>query len=581
MMKRLVHFITITALLVSPVMLLTSKANAATFDPNLIIDDVVFDDSNSMGAAQIDEFLNRFPSSCISTNNGFSASEPIGYSPSAGFSFGGNVSAGTVINSAAKVYGLNPQVLLATLQKEQGLVTGGSGCSVLRYAAALGYGCPDSGTKYNYSNVNLYSINNVPVTSVNNTCVNSDRKVGFSQQIIRATWNMKFSEQRSKGNVGWAVIQGSWNNSDDPQSCYSGPMVQGNWRRCPSGSTTYYDGIRTIDGTPVQMGSGATAALYWYTPHFSGNQNFFNLFTNWFGGTVSGSYYACRDVSNLSGLPTGEAIVPNSQDGRSDRLTVAMLNNTGSACTEFHTWSDNSYQGWSQHTASNLPASDPVDNMVVTAHLGNDRKDNLFLVKLRNTGSGKIEIHGWDASGQRWFMHVATNHPTVDPANAKVVAADTNGDGRDEFHLVFLRGTGSGRIETHGWSPDLQGWITHIASNHPGVDPADATVISSDTNGDGRDEFHLIKYRNNGSGKIEDHGWSPDMQGWISHIASNHPGVDPASNEVISADPHGDNRDEFQLIKLRGTGSGRVEVHGWSPDMQGWTSHIATSLGEF
>ena len=31
------------------------------------------------------------------------------------------------------------------------------------------------------------------------------------------------------------------------------------------------------------MDSGATAALYWYTPHFNGNQNFENLFSTWFG----------------------------------------------------------------------------------------------------------------------------------------------------------------------------------------------------------------------------------------------------------------------------------------------------------
>ena len=35
------------------------------------------------------------------------------------------------------------------------------------------------------------------------------------------------------------------------------------------------------------MDTGATAALYWYTPHFNGNQNFYNIFTNWFGPTTS------------------------------------------------------------------------------------------------------------------------------------------------------------------------------------------------------------------------------------------------------------------------------------------------------
>lgn len=266
------------------------SAAAITFLPNNIIDDRVFDNVTTLTAAQIDSFLNGFASSCISQNNGFGAPDPTGYSPSGGFTYGGTVSAGQVIYDAAQAYGLNPQVLLTTLQKEQSLVSGSGGCSTLRYAAATGYGCPDGGTTYSYSGVNLYSINGVAVTSVSGTCVNSSLKVGFSQQVIRAAWLLKFGEQRSEGNTGWAVIKGSWNNSDDPQTCYSGPMTQGTFQTCPSGPTVYYDGYTTIDGTATHMDDGATAALYWYTPHFAGNQNFFNIFTGWFGATVGPGY---------------------------------------------------------------------------------------------------------------------------------------------------------------------------------------------------------------------------------------------------------------------------------------------------
>ncbi len=262
-----------------------SKVFAATFNPNNIIDDSVFTNTTTMNAAYINSFLNQFPNSCISSNNGFSAPEPIGYNPTNGFLFGSNVSAGQIIYDASQAYGINPQVLLVTLQKEQSLVDGGGGCSTLNYAAAAGYGCPDSGTTYSYSGIDLYSINGNEVTSVSGTCVNTSLKVGFSQQVIRAAWLLMFGEQRSQGNVNWAIINGNWNNSDDPQSCYSGPMTQGTWQICPNSSSVYYDGFTTIDGTSVQMTNGATAALYWYTPHFSGNQNFYNIFSSWFGST--------------------------------------------------------------------------------------------------------------------------------------------------------------------------------------------------------------------------------------------------------------------------------------------------------
>ncbi len=267
-------------------------AHADPFNSGDIMDDGIFDNSAAMSASSIDGFLNGFSQSCISTNNGFSAPDPTGYSPSGGFTYGGNVSAGRVIADAAQAYDLNPQVILTTLQKEQSLVSGGAGCSTAAYTSALGYGCPDSGTTHSYSGVNLYTINGTTVTSVSNTCVNNSTKAGFSQQIIHAAWLLKFSEQRAKGNVNWAIVRGSWNNSDDntPGSCYSGPMTQGTWQVCVGGPSAFYDGTRTIDGQTVQIGNGATAALYYYTPHFSGNQHFDSIFNSWFGSQFTPSY---------------------------------------------------------------------------------------------------------------------------------------------------------------------------------------------------------------------------------------------------------------------------------------------------
>jgi hypothetical protein len=294
MKSALAGFITFAATATAGMLLFSSSAAALTFNHNRIMDDQVFDNTARLNASQIDVFLNQFPSSCISTNNHFQAVDPTGYASNTGFTYGANVSAGRVIFDAALAYSLNPQVILATLQKEQSLVTGASGgCSTLQYTGAMGYGCPDGGTTHNYSGLNLYRLNGTTVTSVSGTCVNSAAKAGFSQQVIHAAWLMKFGEQRSKGNMNWNVQMDNspeagdhWDNSDDPQSCYAAPMTQGTWQVCPSGGSTYYDGYTTIDNTAIHIDSGATAALYWYTPHFSGNQNFVTIFTNWFGGTT-------------------------------------------------------------------------------------------------------------------------------------------------------------------------------------------------------------------------------------------------------------------------------------------------------
>jgi hypothetical protein len=248
-----------------------SHASAASFNQNNIMGNVVFDNVNSMSAASIDGWLNsNFPSSCISTKNGFFSPDPVGYNPSQGFLYGGNVSAGQVVYDAAQAYGINPQVLLATLQKESSVVSGTASYHCQYINTAMGYGCPDSGS-----------------------CpTNPATMSGFSKQVIHAAWLFKFGEQRSQGNTGWAVIKGGWDNSDDPPNPYGGPMTQGNLSRGAGSPVTFYDGYTTIDGTAVHMDDGPTAALYWYTPHFSGNQNFFNIFVGWFGSTQTTTPFA-------------------------------------------------------------------------------------------------------------------------------------------------------------------------------------------------------------------------------------------------------------------------------------------------
>jgi hypothetical protein len=269
-MKRLLNICAAFLVIAVFVFSFVNHASAESFNRNNIIDDGVFDNASSMSAASINNWLNaNFPSSCISTNNHFASPDPIGYNPTQGFLYGGNVSGGQVIYDAAQAYGLNPQVLIATLQKESSVVSGDASYHCQYINTAMGYGCPDSGS-----------------------CpTNPATMSGFSKQVIHAAWLLKFGEQRSKGNTGWAVIKGNWDNSDDPETCYGGPMTQGTFRRCSSGSSAYYDGYTTIDGISVHMDDGATAALYWYTPHFSGNQNFYNIFTAWFGTVRSSPFF--------------------------------------------------------------------------------------------------------------------------------------------------------------------------------------------------------------------------------------------------------------------------------------------------
>jgi hypothetical protein len=287
----------------------------ATTNYNNLIDDNVFDNAYSMGAGQIDAFLNSFPNSCISTRNGFAAPNPTGYNSSAGFQYGSDVSAGTVIANAAQAYGINPQVILATLQKEQGLVVGdggnvirnGTDCGALAISASMGYNCPDTQVLTSYSGFELYSHNGTPVTSVGNTCVEHASYVGFSRQVIIAAWQLTFDRHRSEGQNNWYINKGSWNNSDDLGFCYSGHDVAGGpYYLCPdqdSHATDPYishSGQYPIDGTIVTMTNGATAALFNYTPHLHGQDLFTHFFTSWFGSPYSHCVYPSGTSGGVS-----------------------------------------------------------------------------------------------------------------------------------------------------------------------------------------------------------------------------------------------------------------------------------------
>lgn len=247
----LVHKISLgLAALVSVVTLASfnsSRAYAA-FDPSNIIDNSVFDNSQTMSANDIQAFLNGFPKSCLKN---YMAPYPLNYSD-----YGENVSASTVIRRAADLWGINPQVILATLEKEQSLVSGGLGCSPQQYNAAIGMGCPDGGT--------------CPAPAY----------AGFSRQVTKGAWLFMFNRQRSEGNTAWNGDGSIW---------YSNRMTAGYRARTAGGTQSYYDGYTTIDGSTVYLSNGATTSLYNYTPHFHGNQNFVLIFEKWFG-TVHGTF---------------------------------------------------------------------------------------------------------------------------------------------------------------------------------------------------------------------------------------------------------------------------------------------------
>ena len=573
MKKLLTYSVLLLTLLISATA--TRSVNAATFSPGQIITDSAFIDSSSMNIAQIDAFLNTFQYSCISPNSGFESILPIGYTPTGGFTYGGYVSAGSVIATAAQVFEINPRVLLTTLEKEQSLVTGQNNSTYClpsvssnhKFAAAAGYGCPDSGTTFSYTGLSLYRRNGIIQTDVGPTCVNTSIKAGFSQQVIRAAWLLRFGQERSRGNTAWAIVKPSWNNSDDPATCYGGPMTAGNRKRCSSDATaTFYDGYTSIDAVSTLMGSGATAALYWYTPHFHGNQLFFNIFVGWFGDPNT----PCFGTGNITTKPSGfKLLATRLSPSLPSMLNFTLQNNSGSSCVESHVWTPG-YQSWAAHYATAMKAIDPSLGTLVSMRFGTSKQEGLTYV-MYNNGASRVEIHKFSPDTLKFpgFYDVATNLAGVTATSGTFVAGDFFGRGYDQLTYV-LYSNANNRVEIHMFDPTLQKAVGYydVETNLSNVTVTSGTFVAGDFFGRGYDQLAYVLYSSN-SGRAEIHMFDPTLQKAVGYydVETDLTAVTSSIGTFVSGDFLGRGNDQMMYVLYAGN-SGKVEVHTFSADLR-------------
>ncbi|HEY4991680.1 MAG TPA: NlpC/P60 family protein, partial [Nakamurella sp.] len=253
------------------------------FDPGNIISDAVFYDTAAMTVDQIRAFLRAEGEGCTGpyclknltvTTAGQAADRYC-----AAYQGGVNGDAATVIAKVSTACGINPQVMLVTLQKESALLDR-TDPTAATYDAAWGWHCPDTG----------------PGGSAN--C--DPAYAGFFNQAYG------MAKQWSRYRL-------------DPQNYnyHAGQTVDILWNVVESG----------CGSAPVSIQNTATASLYNYTPYQPnaaalagypgvgdacstyGNRNFFYLFRKYFGSTGGGASTTASAV-----LATGTAVkIPNNQ----------------------------------------------------------------------------------------------------------------------------------------------------------------------------------------------------------------------------------------------------------------------------
>lgn len=224
---------------------------ASTFDAGDIISDDTFFNASSMSAADVQVFLDgRVPTcrtgyTCLK-NYAQATATRAADAYCATYPGATRESAATIVAKVGTACGINPQVLLVMLQKEQGLVLS-SAPTATAYRIAMGYGCPD--------------------TSACDTAY-----YGFFNQV----WNAAHQLQKYTKNSKLFSFQPGRNN-----------IIQ-------------YNPNASCGSKSVYIQNQATANLYIYTPYTPnsaslaagygsaacgayGNRNFYLYFSDWFG----------------------------------------------------------------------------------------------------------------------------------------------------------------------------------------------------------------------------------------------------------------------------------------------------------
>lgn len=228
------------------------KLKLEGFTPGNLISDAEFFNADAMSEMQVRTFIQEWNRGCVSNDDvpcladyfaEVSARPATRYCP---YPLpGGKLDAAGIIFQVSQACQVNPQVLLVTLQKEQGLITAsGSKLNAERYQIAMGYGCPDGA----FCDKQFY---------------------GFENQIYGAAQQF----QRYRLQPGLYAIKPGQNN------------------------VIYYHPNSECGADVVYVENQATAGLYNYTPYQPnevtlngasgncstwGNLNFYGLYQAWF-----------------------------------------------------------------------------------------------------------------------------------------------------------------------------------------------------------------------------------------------------------------------------------------------------------
>lgn len=388
----------VAGIVVTPVS--TSPATAADlskFDAGNIISDAVFFNANAMSQAQIQTFLQGKEANCSSSatcvKDYSTTTKSIAADPMCkAYAGGGSERASAIIYKVAQACGINPQVLLVMMQKEQGLVTSVAP-SAYAYNYAMGANCPDT------------------------TGCNGNSS-GFFVQVYSSAWQLKrYANPPGTSNYfTWYAPGHTWNILYSPTTACGTKAV---YVQNQATADLYYYTPYTPNAAALNAGYGTGDSCSAY-----GNRNFYNYFTDWFGSTQTGS---APPAPTLSSLDRGGYVLSLDAGGTLWGYPISTTTAT-----------------WGARVTTATGASG-LKWMLSVGDLDGDGHNDVLGV----TPAGEVSLY----RGTGGTSYLAPHALGVSFAGARLVAAagDATGDGIPDVYtigtdnrLLLWRGNGSG-----------------------------------------------------------------------------------------------------------------------------------------
>lgn len=271
----------VKSIFITSLMFLFAFTANAEFDPDKLIEDKVFSDIKTFGGPEgIQKFLESKNSVLANTSPSFlvKLKEPQSTllkqqldDPNP--NLGRLRTAAEIIWDAGIQSGLNPQVILVTLNKEQGLITSAKNYDEKKLQKALdramGFDCPDSTGCGNLFPGFYFQI-------FGNVDSEGNRYLGAARSLMKS-----FSTPQGRG-PGVDSEGTVWGQVGTTRTSRVGDTI-----KIPNTQGPPYN---APEFSIVNIKNYATAALYRYTPHvYNGNYNFWKFFQEWFrylNGTI-------------------------------------------------------------------------------------------------------------------------------------------------------------------------------------------------------------------------------------------------------------------------------------------------------